>query len=217
MKSLIKKLLRENLLDEAMLTSKDLPLETALFQKDGRNSLVLYNPKTKESYGVISAGLRGEIYDVDKVAAEHGFGPYMYEFAMMVANMKGKGLMPDRSGEVTPSAFKIWEKFYNRGDIKKTPIEPFTEDGSPNPNYSVALITGNEVDSYDTPKDFKIFWDGLDSVRKDYLTKYNTSYTMQPNNDFRDLLARGKNYIKKGFNVDTAMTSGQKLFFDKYD
>lgn len=216
MKQIIKKLLRENLLGEGMLTSKDLPTETALFQKDNRITLVLYNPMTDTSYGVISASLRGQNYDIDRVAAEKGFGPYMYEMAMMMAATKGKGLMPDRKGDVRTEALNLWVRFYDRADVRKETIQPFDSNGRWNPEYSVALYTGNN-DVFDSVDEYEQWLSEVDPKTQELLKKYNTVYYMTPSEDFKELLGKGQDYIKKGFRPDKAFKSGQKLFFDKYD
>ena len=87
MKKLIKKLLRESLLDEAALTPSHLPEGTGLFAKEQNSSeLVLFNPKTKEAYGIINfvyISGNSDFHYVIAVAAEQGFGPLMYELAMM--------------------------------------------------------------------------------------------------------------------------------------
>jgi len=216
MKHIIKKLLRENLLGETMLTSKNLPIETALFQKDNRISLVLYDPMTNKSYGVISASLRGQNFDVDKVAAEDGFGPYIYEMAMMMASTKGKGLMPARKGDVRSEALNVWVKFYDRPDVNKTNIAPFDASGKWNPEFSVALYTGSN-DTFENPEEYEEWLSEINPETQELIKKYNTVYSMQPNDDFKEMLGRGQNYIKKGFNPIKAFKSGSDLFFSKYD
>lgn len=216
MKSIIKQLLRENLLDEAMLNSSNLSPETALFSLDGKLALSLYDPIAKHVFGAISASLRGQNYDVDVIAAESGFGPYMYELAMMAANEKGKGIMPTRNGDIRASALKVWTKFYDRSDVRKESIEPFDANGKWNPEYSVALYTGNN-DTFESPEEFQEWWDSINPKTQEVLKKYNTVYYMQPNQYYKELLNRGKVYIKKGFNPRTAITAGNNLFMQKYN
>jgi hypothetical protein len=61
----------------------------------------------------------GKYYGVGGVA-EKGFGPYIYELMMMLLNIKGKGLMPNREGDIRKTALNVWSKFYSRDDVKKT-------------------------------------------------------------------------------------------------
>lgn len=217
MKTIIKKLLREGLLDEAMLNSSSLPKETALFSRPNKLYMSLYDPMTKTAYGVISAPLRGQNYDIGTVAAEKGFGPYMYEFAMMAANTKGKGVTLARDGNVREEALGVWLKMYDRSDVKKQTIPPFDSSGNWNPNYSTAILTGDEDYGYESPEEFQEYWDDLDSNEQNILTKYNMIYSMAPNQDYRDMLVRGEEYIKKGMNPERAFKAGQDLFFHKYD
>lgn len=216
MKNIIKKLLREGILGEEMMNSSNLPKETALFSKSNGIYMVLYNPMTKDCYGVISASLRGENYDMDNVATEKGFGPYMYEFAMMKANSKGKGLVPSRNGDIRDGALKVWLKFYDRPDVKKTPILPFDNNGNWNSEYSIAIYTGDE-DVFDDVEEFEEFWNNLEPNMQDIIKKYNTIYTMTPNDDYRNMLVRGEEYLKKGMNPQRAFKAGQDLFMEKYD
>ena len=221
MKNIIKKLLRESLLDEGMLTLNNLPSGTGLFNNnhDGVR-IYLYNPESNISFGVLTAYLRHNNYSINTVAAEKGFGPYMYELAMMYASLKGKGLSPDRTGEIRSDAWNIWLKFNQRSDVKKTPIIPFNQNGEMNKDYSVSFLTGDETsfeDSFENDIEFKEYWDSLSPDDKNTLNIYNTVYSMQPSNAFRTLVSIADSYIKKGFDVNKAFSSGRKLFFSKYD
>jgi hypothetical protein len=42
---------------------------------------------------------------------------------MMLLNIKGKGLMPNREGDIRKTALNVWSKFYSRDDVKKETIE----------------------------------------------------------------------------------------------
>jgi hypothetical protein len=217
MKTIIKKMLREGLLDEGMLTSANLPKETALFSKNGKIYLSLYDPMTRKAYGMISASLRGQNYDMGNVAAEKGFGPYMYELAMMTANIKGKGLMPARDGDIRSEALDVWYKFYDRDNVKKQTIPPFDGSGNPNPEYSIAILSGDEDDSFDSPEEFQEWWDELNDAEQRVMKIFNSIYFMAPNQDYSNMLARGEEYIKKGINPERAFKAGQDLFMSKYD
>jgi hypothetical protein len=216
MKNIIRKLLRESLLDEAMMNSTHLPKETALFSQNNGIYMSLYDPITKNAYGMISASLRGQNYDVNSVAAEKGFGPYMYEFAMMNAYSKGKGLMPSRDGDVRERALDVWLRFYDRTDVKKQQIAPFDSNGNWNDEYSVAIYTGDE-EGFDDPEEFQEFWNDLEPETQDIIKKFNTVYSMAPSEDYHNMLARSEAYIKKGMNPERAFKAAQNLFMEKYD
>ncbi len=212
----IRKRLREGLLGEDMMNSTHLPKETALFSQNNGIYMSLYDPIVKNTYGMISASLRGQNYDVNSVAAEKGFGPYMYEFAMMNAYNKGKGLMPSRDGVVREGALKVWMKFFDRPDVKKQQIAPFDSNGNWNDEYSVAIYTGDE-DEFEDQEEFNEFWEELDPETQNIIKIFNTSYSMAPSEDYHNMLARGQEYIKKGMNPSRAFAGAQQLFASKYD
>lgn len=216
MKTIIKKLLREGLLDETMLNSSNLPKETALFSKNNGIYMSLYDPINKNTYGMISASLRGDFYDMNSVASEKGFGPYMYEFAMMKAYSNGKGLVPSRNGDIRSGALNIWLRFYDRKDVKKISIAPFDKNGEWNKNYSVAIYTGDE-DEFESPEEFNEFMGELKPEMQEIIKKYNTIYSMEPNDDYKNMLARGDDYVKKGMNPSRAFIGANNLFMSKYD
>lgn len=176
----------------------------------------LYDPMTQKAYGMISAPLRAQNYDIGTVAAEKGLGPYMYEFAMMAANEKGKGLTLARDGDVREEALGVWMKMYDRPDVKKQTIPPFDSSSNWNPSYSTAILDG-EQEEFESPQEFQEYWDGLTPNEQNILTKYNMIYSMTPSQDYKDMLARGEAYMKKGMNPERAFKAGQDLFFQKYD
>ena len=104
---------------------ESLPSDTGLFIQNLNNGyeLVLYSSEEDKVYGIIGVrNFKTNDYFVSYVAAEQGFGVYMYELAMMLLSKEDAGLMPDRSGEIKPKAWNIWKRFYHeRGDVYKTP------------------------------------------------------------------------------------------------
>jgi hypothetical protein len=56
------------------------------------------------------------------------FWTIFYELMMMLLNIKGKGLMPNREGDIRKTALNVWSKFYSRDDVKKETIEPINSD-----------------------------------------------------------------------------------------
>jgi hypothetical protein len=217
MKNIIKTLLRESLLDEAAFNMSHLPAEAALFIGPKGIDLTLYDPNTEAVYGTIEASLRSQNgYDVDGVAAEKGFGPFIYELAMMQASKKGKGLMPNRSGDVRGQAFNVWEKFYARTDINKTSIEPISPNGDVNPFYRIDILTCDEAE-FEDYDDFMDFYNELQDKEKKALAVFNTIYSMKPNTQYNTLIQRGNDYITKGFNIRKAIAAGNKYFSNNYD
>ena len=207
MRKLIKKLLRESLLSEAALTASDLPKGTGLFYKEGdSDELVLFNPKVKsvvvdeegetvevtgKVYAIINFVEYEQLgfYSVISVAADKGYGPLIYELAMMCVNKKQKSSMltPTRSGAVRDEAFNVWEKMYKRGDVKKETLKP-TDKGF---RYDILFPT-SEVEDDDDERQ-KAFDELLDN-EKEALIVFNSGYTMKPNTDYEALLEIAQQY-----------------------
>ena len=126
--------------------------------------LVLYSSDEDKVYGII--GIRNyqtSDYFVSYVAAEQGFGVYMYELAMMLLSKEDAGLMPDRSGEIKDKAWNIWKKFYNeRADVYKSPA---------------SKVNISDKKKFDNEEDNKI---------------YNSVYYMEKNSDYSKLLKNAK-------------------------
>ena len=68
--------------------------------------------------------LRDNLYYVGLSSATKGYGPRLYDVLMEAVTEKGAMLTSDRSS-VSGDARKVWEYYFkNRGDVKKTPLEP---------------------------------------------------------------------------------------------
>ena len=68
--------------------------------------------------------LRDNLYYVGLSSATDGYGPRLYDVLMEAVTEKGAMLTSDRS-VVSGEARKVWEFYFkNRGDVKKTPLEP---------------------------------------------------------------------------------------------
>ena len=216
MKNLIKKLLRESLLSEAALTASDLPKGTGLFyklittKKEDSNELVLFNPESKEAYGIINFVDNKNISDfqyVISVAAEKGFGPLMYELAMMYVKGEHKNMLtPTRSGDVRSEAFNVWKKMYKRGDVAKETLQP-TDKGF---RYDILFPT-SEVEDDERQEAF----DELPDNEKEALIVFNTGYTMEPNEDYKALLDVAEQYDKDTYEL--ASKIGHKLWDSSYN
>lgn len=216
MKGLIKQLLRESLLDEEAMRLKHLPKEVGLFVRGGSDTtLVLMDPTIDKVYATVDAYQTNDNYNVGGVAAETGFGPFIYELMMMILNIKGKGLMPNREGDIKAKAFEVWYRFYLRNDIKKNIIEPFNPDGSFNKKYRVDILTG-EHDTFHNTEEFGEFYSGLTKDDKEVLQVFNCVYYLQPNNDYSVLLNRGLAYEHQGVSLVNVIRKGNEYFSKKY-
>ena len=134
----------------------------------------------------------------------------------MAANAKGVGVTLARDGDVREEALGVWLKMYDRSDVKKQTIPPFDSSGNWNPSYSTAILTGVD-DAYESPEEFQEYWDRLNPNEQNVLNKYNMIYSMAPSQDYKEMLARGEDYVKRGMNPERAFKAGQDLFFEKYD
>jgi TP901 family phage tail tape measure protein len=68
--------------------------------------------------------LRDNLYYVGLSSATKGYGPRLYDVLMEAVTEKGAMLTSDRSS-VSGDARKVWEYYFNnRGDVKKTQLEP---------------------------------------------------------------------------------------------
>ena len=173
------------------------------------------DPTIDKVYGMIDANQINDNYHVGGVAAETGFGPFMYELMMMLLSIKGKGLMPNREGDIKAKAFEVWARFFYRNDIKKDIIEPFNQDGSFNKKYRIDIITG-EHDTFYGSEDFREFYTELSKNDKEILEIFNCVYYLQPNNDYSVLHNRGLTYEHQGISLVNVIRKGNEYFSRKY-
>jgi len=212
-----RKIIRETIykeaeLDEAAMRLSHLPEGTALFIKEINDGydMTLYNPKTKDAYAHIAFGVREgvEDYYIFGVAAERGFGPFIYELAMMHINKEGKGLMPTRDGDVRGESWNVWEIFYkNRSDVKKKTLDIL------DPAYNFNLI---EDIYWDDDKEKMEIYNELDSEDKENLIIFNTAYFMKPSEEYYKLIEIANTWEQKGFDKDIAVKAGDDLWSEKY-
>ena len=203
----------EELIGEAALRIKDLPNTAALFVRpiNQGHDLTIYDPTTKDVYGTITVSQRdyyGPDYFVSGVAAERGFGPLIYELAMMHISGEGKGLMPTRDGDVRSDAWRVWEKFYDRNDIKKKTLSPDS------PYFKFDIIFSE--DDFESDEERQEWLEEVDpkDLRKLYI--FNTVYYFDKNSEYTDLINRGVNYINKGFDEQKAVDAAENFWNEKY-
>ena len=211
MKDFIKTLLRESLLGEAPLSVGQLPAGTGLFAKElNSNELVLFNPDSKEAYGIINFVHNPNMSDfqyVISVAAKKGVGPLMYELAMMYVNDKHNNMLtPMRDGDIRGRAFNIWEKMYDREDIIKKQLQPTDEDF----RYDILFPT-SEVPDDERQEAF----DELTDEEKKALIVFNSGYSKQPNDDYRKLLSIAQQYDEDTYEL--ASKIGDDLWQASYN
>jgi len=101
----------------------------------------------------------GGAFMVGGAAADHGWGPLLYDVAMEYATMRGGGMFADRTS-VTGEARKVWAYYLgNRDDvtahqmddlentltdIEEDNCEQFSAGGSPNDEFQEMLGLGEE-------------------------------------------------------------------------
>lgn len=118
MKNLIKKLLRENLLERITIDNAN---NLAIVKVADDEILILINTSTHEGLGYISYGKTdGDVFGIYGVYAKHGYGPLLYEIVMTLVYPRGI-TMSDDSG-TSDDALNVWRKFKSRPDVIKKPI-----------------------------------------------------------------------------------------------
>lgn len=191
MKKLIKRLLRESLIGEVAKTPEQLPKGTGLFYKKGdSHELVLFNPKSKEAYGIINFvhnPSESNFYYVIAVAAEKDFGPLMYELAMMYVNDKHTNMLtPTRSGDIRGAAWSVWERMFKREDIKKDKLD-ITDN-----NFRFDLITGEKDEI--SPEEKLKWFDEASPDEQLGLRVFNSGYSKQPSDGYEKLIQVANQY-----------------------
>ena len=210
MKQLIKKLLREGLLGESAFTTADLPEGTGLFIKGG--SLTLYNPEDEDDVdGKVYADITieptgfGNYYDVSLVAAEKGFGPLIYELAMMYIHTIGGKLMPSRGGSIRDGAMGIWLKMYNRKDVNKETFKIKDDEFI----FDV-LGQGNPW-----PEDKRRVFNELGLADQSILMAFNTTFSKEPSSEYKELIQVANSYPEDVRKI--ASEVGLKFARDTYE
>jgi hypothetical protein len=95
--------------------------------------------------------------EVKLSAAQKGYGPLMYQYAM---NDYAGGLFPDR-GSTSPAARAVWQKYNQRADTVKKKFDDKKNPKTPDPIDDADLATGTSLNgdeaylnqAYDAPGD----------------------------------------------------------------
>jgi len=92
--------------------------------EDGNLISAGYYKNDQRSGYVQAYKMKDNLYYVGLSKATSGYGPRLYDVVMEAVSEKGAMLTSDRSS-VSGDAKKVWEYYFkNRGDVKKTPLEP---------------------------------------------------------------------------------------------
>ena len=123
----LRKLIRE-VIEEGAAGFMSVNQNTGLVIEHGNKRIVLslFDFSKKECIGTITLkNISDRAWYIDTVAAEYGFGPLMYELAMMAVYPAGICV----GGPTNEKAFSIFDKFSTlRGDIRKVKINPGDSD-----------------------------------------------------------------------------------------
>jgi len=171
--------------------------------------IYLYDPNASHIYGVITFTHRGGDYQVAGVAAQSGFGPFMYELAMMHIAPEKKGLMPARDGDVRGDAWNVWEKFYERSDVQKKTLDLYDD------SFRFDIISGDEWNIDNNEK--KEYWDEITDEDKKTLKIFNTAYGLLRNQTYKTLVDRASEWKNKGFDDQEAQDAGENLWISSYN
>lgn len=192
--------------NEAMKTLKDLNPNVGLFIED--YTLTLYDPKSDKLYGYISLlrSKRGWFY-FPSVAAETGYGPLIFEMALMFAGENGDGLMINRDGDIRGDAFDVWKKFYSRTDVIKKTL-PLSDD-----LFNFAIITGEQEYEDNIQKQIEYEYHLEDGHEKDIII-YNTIMNIKPSKEYQSLKDKYKN---SGLDLEDISQKGNDFFNYRYN
>lgn len=120
----IRKIVREVLLEakQTLGSVSNLILLTKTNTSSNGVTFLLYNPETKLPIGYIGFGyeINSDAFTVGGAYSEHGYGPLLYEMAMTY--IYPKGLSASQDSSTSDDARIVWEKFIERGDVKKERI-----------------------------------------------------------------------------------------------
>ena len=188
MKSLIQKLLRENLIDERVTINDTEKLGIIHLKED--NIFLLLDLKTGKPLGYISvAPTHGDVFVIYGAYSERGYGPLLYELAMTYVYPKGITMSDDSS--TSEDAMNVWEKFMGRADVKKMPIkrtkktdkeEWFDDMSRENPDMKNWIDRGREL--HRTQFIYNLGKDKLDKL----ITKGNKFLQQHPDLDIMNMV-----------------------------
>ncbi len=213
----------ERIIDEAMLGINELPPTVGLFISEFHSGVVfsLFDYENNKTYAMMNIELKESAYNVSAVAAEKGFGPLMYELAMMYVNTKNSTLQPDISGGVKDKAMKIWLQFYDRKDIPKDTLEPTDFEFSytilgelhpSDPNYKELSYEDKTYSWSHLQQRYGVNQEEGEKI----LLAYNSVYWMAPNQTYKELIKRAEEAENNGVDPEKALDSGSDYWDRRY-
>lgn len=137
--------------------------------------LILYNYVTEDILAYIDASkmVGQDFWQIERISAEKGFGPLMYEILMM--KVYPFGVKP--SHVIKPKALNIWSYFLsNRSDVEKEQLK------SNNKYFSLGYKHETDLEFKNDPESLNII---------------NTVFYLQPNQAYNDLIVKSNNIIKE--------------------
>lgn len=215
LRKIIRGILSEEVFNEAAKRIENLSDKTALFVKklNSGYTLSLYDPSENKIYSTITfiKGSRDKNYWVSGVASINGYGPFIYELAMMISHKDGAGLMPSRDGDVRGVAFNVWEKFYDRSDVDKETI-PFGDE-----DFSFRIFDDHDYLSLEDKEEWLKNIEDDKNLNIETLYIFNTAFSMAPDSSLGELIDRGNKWIDKGFDVDKAFEAADDFWQYEYN
>jgi len=110
----------------------------------------------------------------------------------------------------------VWEKFYQRDDVKKRTLKPEDE------GFSFEILDGTPSDAdaqerrerFDNLAD-EAYGESIEELILGVLA-FNTSYTMKPNETFKKLRDRAQVALDNGLDPQIPQDEGSSLWEDMY-
>lgn len=186
----------------------------------GQCKLTLIN-KHNEVLGYFSASQETDEqshYSVNSVAARAGYGKFMYAFAMMTLNEKGKKLMCARDADVRSGAQNVWLSLLQSEGVERENVafDDFSIKGALSTIEKDAAINGIDKDLFQKMllKDTKATLENKDVV----LGFYNQQIGCETNSLYENLILKSctldKNeramIIKKGLSYFNLVYNNDK-------
>lgn len=196
LRQFIKKILEENIafsIDEAKIGHHEIGDDIAIFIKGNGDTrdMTLYDPKQNKVYGHVGIyKLPSGNWAVGGIAAERGYGPFLYELALTY--VYPKALMPTRDGSVRGEAENVWKKFMLRSDVAKERINKGDSDFSQETYNDMG--NGSDVRFIQT----RYYYDGA----SDILNK---------------LKKRMFEYLRAGVSLKDVDRMGNEYWMERYD
>lgn len=185
-----------HLILEAANSFRDLTEDCVLvtFNNKKECKLCLYDAANSKALAYIT-GYRaaGSIWQLDRIAAEKGWGPLMNDIFLMFLN-------PDLVQPATmikPDALNMWKFYYDRrSDVTKVPLP------TGHPNHAQYYVDSEGAPEVSDADDMRII---------------NTLYTMEKTAEYKRLVARSEVVLgERRLSRNAILKSGFDLFWDKY-